>query len=386
MKILHIIPSISSKRGGPSKAVFDMVKALRSEGVDASILSTNDNSLYREEEFIVNEWFLHLDVPVLLLPCHDSKFRVIREFLFSSSLTYWLLRYIQNYDLIHVHALFSYPSTIAMLIARVHRKPYIIRTIGQLSRWSLSQSKFRKKLMLHLIERSNLSNAVAVHVTSKSEQEDVLRLNLGCPTLLLGLGVDFNEDCDKVIKKPPEDCIKFLFLSRLHPKKRLEVLITALAYMQSYYNHSNWYLYIAGDGEQDYVLKLKTLANKLGISNRIAWMGHITGHTKEDLLRSVDWYVLPSASENFAISAVEAMAAGVPVIITNSVGVADMVQEHGAGIIIGDNTNELSQALHQAMTGPPVAMKQASRRLVKQHYLWSNVARQLSAFYSRVLH
>ena len=386
MKVLHVIPSISSKRGGPSKAIFDMVKALRSEGVDASILSTIDNSMYREEKFVENEWFIHLDVPVLLLPCLDSKFRIVREFLFSSSLTYWLLSNIRNYDLIHVHAIFSYPSTIAMIIARLYKKPYIIRTIGQLSKWSLSQSKFRKKLMLTLIERSNLSNAVAIHVTSNSEQEEIFSLNLKCRVLLLGLGVEFNEDSDDIVKKTPNESVRFLFLSRLHPKKRLEVLMNALACLQSYYNQRNWYLYIAGDGEQDYVLKLKRIANELGIANRVVWMGHITGQIKENLLKSVDWYVLPSASENFAISAVEAMAAGVPVIITESVGVSDMVQKHRAGIITGSNSDELSQALYQAMNGPPLAMKRASRQLVKEHYLWSNVGKQLSAFYSKVLY
>jgi glycosyltransferase involved in cell wall biosynthesis len=292
----------------------------------------------------------------------------------------------QNYDLIHVHAIFSYPSTIAMLIARAYRKPYVIRSIGQLSKWSLSQSKLRKKIMLSMIEKSNLSKAVAVHVTSMSEQNDVLRLKLGTPVLLLGLGVDYIENCDELLKTESRSCIKFLFLSRLHPKKQLEILMRALADLKDCYKHENWSLYIAGDGEQDYVLKLKSLAAELGIANRIVWMGHITGRVKEDLLKSVDWYVLPSASENFAISAVEAMAAGVPVIITNSVGVSDMVQKHGAGIIAEANTKELSQALHQAMNGPPLAMKQASRRLVKDHYLWSSVAKELTAFYSKVLH
>ena len=386
MKILHVIPSISTKRGGPSKAVFDMVKALRSEGVDASILSTNDNSTYREEGFVVGKWFWYLDVPVLLLPCHESRFRIIREFLFSSSLTFWLLKYTQSYDLIHVHAIFSYPSTIAMLIARVYSKPYIVRSIGQLSEWSLSQSKLRKMIMLCLIERSNLSKAVAVHVTSISEQEDVLKLKLGNPILLLGLGVDFDENRDNLLETEPGHCIKFLFLSRLHPKKQLEVLMMALACLKDSYKNENWCLYIAGDGAQDYVAKLKSLAAELAIANHIVWMGHITGIIKDNLLKNVDWYVLPSASENFAISAVEAMAAGVPVIITKHVGVSDMVQKHRAGIIAEANTKQLTQALHQAMNGPPLAMKQASRKLVKDHYLWSSIARKLTAFYSEVLH
>lgn len=273
-----------------------------------------------------------------------------------------------------------------MLIARAYRKPYIIRTIGQLSEWSLSQSRIRKKIMLGMIERSNLSNAVAVHVTSMSEQEDVLRLELGSPVLLLGLGVDFNENCNKLRETEPRSCIRFLFLSRLHPKKQLEILMRAFAYLEDCYKHENWFLYIAGDGDRDYVIKLKSLAAELGINNRIEWLGHITGHVKDDLLSSVDWYVLPSASENFAISAVEAMAAGVPVIITSTVGVSDMVKKHGAGIIAEASTMKFSQALHQAMNGPPLAMKQASRRLVKDHYLWSSVAKELSAFYSKVLH
>jgi glycosyltransferase involved in cell wall biosynthesis len=385
MKVLHVIPSISSKRGGPSKAIIDMVRALRIEGVDASIISTSDNSFYSEEKWIVGHWFTYEGIPILLLPCFDCRIKVLREFLFSPSLAIWLFMYIRRYDIIHIHAIFSFPSTFAMIAARIMRVPYIIRTIGQLNIWSLNQSRFRKRLMLGLVERSNLQHSVAVHVTSKSEMEDLRRLKMDSNVLLLGLGVDlvdsFRFDHSRVLEK----VTRFVFLSRLHPKKQLEVLLQALNIVRYRYGVDAWYLLVAGDGDEEYVKKLKSLALDLGLQKNIEWMGHITGQRKDELLQNVDWYVLPSASENFGISAVEALASGVPVIITDTVGISEMVSEHGAGIVVRDKPDDLSQVLFQAMGGPSPAMKDAARSLVRENYSWKQIAKRLSDFYLHTL-
>jgi hypothetical protein len=145
LRVLHVIPSISPRRGGPSNAVIHMVKALLDEGVDASILTTSDNGCYRQLDLPTGKWFMYRDVKVLIQPCIDSNFRWIKEFLISLQLTRWLLINISQYDVVHVHALFSYPSTVTMLIARLRQVPYILRTIGQLNDWSLSQGAFKKK-------------------------------------------------------------------------------------------------------------------------------------------------------------------------------------------------------------------------------------------------
>lgn len=384
MKVLHIIPSISTKRGGPSKAILGMVKGLRDIGIEASILTTSDSCIYQDRNYPLHEWFLVESIPVLMFPTLNSRNDKIREFLFSPSYTTWLMRNIQTYDLLHIHAIFSYPSSIAMLFARLTRKPYIVRTIGQLNEWSLSQSYRSKKYMLDLVERKNLDSAVAIHVTSELEVNDLKQFGYRGEILSLGLGVDL----PVISRNERESTLErtnFIFLSRLHPKKQLELLLEAFSIIRNEAHEKTWRLTIAGDGDPAYVKYLKKQSQDLGIADYISWVGHISGIKKDEVLKEADWFVLPSASENFGISAVEAMANSVPVIITETVGIAEKVREHGAGIISSSSPLELARVLRKAMGGPSLEMKQAARSMVEKQYSWNKICTDLSDYYHQII-
>ena len=384
MKVLHVIPSISTKRGGPSKAVFGMVKGLRDMGIEASIVTTSDNYIFQDQIYPLHKWFLIESVPVIMFPALHSRNHRIREFLFSSPFTAWLIKNMQHYDLIHIHAIFSYPSSIAMLIARLTKKPYIVRTIGQLNAWSLSQSYRTKKFMLDLVERRSLNKAGAIHVTSDFELRDIEQFGFRGKILPLGLGVDLPDVSEKKgdIKAGKTN---FLFLSRLHPKKQLEVLLEAFCLINAQIGKEKWKLTIAGDGDLDYVNDLKKLSQDRELEDHIIWLGHVSGIKKDEVFKEADWFVLPSASENFGISAVEAMANCVPVIITETVGIAETVRKHGAGIISSSSPLELAKVLRKAMGGPTLEMKQAARSMVEQEYSWTKICNDLSSYYHQIV-
>jgi glycosyltransferase involved in cell wall biosynthesis len=360
-----------------------MVKALRTEGIDASILTTTDNVYFQESTYPKGEWFNHHDVPILMYSCVDLYFRQLREFLFSPGLTIWLLKHINEYDLIHVHAVFSYPSTIAMFIARLKSVPYIIRTIGQLNTWSLKQSYWKKTVMLAVVEKANIDSSIAIHVTSSSEEKDVRMLAMKTEILNLSLGVTVPNTRSRSSSLHVKKQTIFLFLSRLHPKKQLENLLEAFFIFKRKYDRDDWLLYVAGDGEPRYVEKLHRLAIELDLERKIIWMGHVTGKNKEIILAESDWFVLPSASENFGISAVEALASGVPVILTKEVGIAELVSRYSAGIISLESPEELSDILNKAIEGPTLQMKRAALLLVDEEFSWNKVIKKLIFFYSK---
>ena len=383
MKVLHIIPSVSLKRGGPSQAVVEMVKALRKEGIDASILSTEDNGMYRENIFSPG-WNYLSEVPILIQPCFDSRVHMLREYLISPRLTSWLMDNAKKYDLLHIHAIFSYPSTASMTIARFLRVPYIIRTIGQLNSWSLSQSPIKKKFMYYAIEKGNLKNAKAIHVTSSIEREDIEKLNLGTPIIQVGLGVEMPDSGIVLDRRRSNLAVtKFLYLSRLHPKKQIEMLLESLSILKYSHHRDDWALIIAGTGDLNYCEYLQKLADDLRIEPHIEWLGHVQGKEKQALFRNSDWFVLPSAGENFGISTVEAMAAGLPVIITDKVGVAENVATHQAGLLCGSTAEELSDVLKRSLHGPSLQMKRAARSLVECNYSWNQIVKELIAHYEK---
>jgi hypothetical protein len=145
MKVLHIIPAIASVRGDPSHAVLSMVKALRSQGIEAEIATTNNNGT----DFLdvpLNQRVDYQGVPIWFFPQFSPSSKKLnmtvgadKAFIFSPGLTKWLWHNIRNYDLIETHYLFSYASTCGGLIARWYKIPYIVRTIGQLAPWALAQ-------------------------------------------------------------------------------------------------------------------------------------------------------------------------------------------------------------------------------------------------------
>jgi len=168
LKVLHVIPSVASCRGGPSKAVIDMVSSLRKQEVDSEIATTNDNGRITLD-ISLNSLIVYQGVPVRFFARFSPPIHAVREFAYSISFSNWLSKNIDNYDVIHIHAIFSYCSTYAMSLARKKRIPYVVRPIGQLQKWSLAQSQTRKKWYLKYIERSNIESASMVQYTDDSE-------------------------------------------------------------------------------------------------------------------------------------------------------------------------------------------------------------------------
>ena len=385
MRVLHLIPSISPLRGGPSQAVLSMVAALRQQGMDASILTTNDHGPGVQTTMPLGRWHeqqaLGQAVPVLAFGRWSPPQRAVREFAMAPGFNRWLGRHARDYQLVHVHALFSCTTSLAMAQLRCQGVPYLLRTIGQLNTWSLGQSAGRKQLFLKLVDRANLEGAAALHFTSEAERQEAAALGLSTPSFVLPLGV---EPQASRAERSSSVAVTFLFLSRLHPKKQLEVLLEALALLRANCPTASWRLQVAGHGEPEYVLQLQAMAQRLGIADRCHWLGFVTGAPKQELLASADWFVLPSASENFGIAAAEALAAGTPVILSPGVAVAEAVQRAGAGLVVEATLEPLAAALKRALEPPATAMVSAARNVAANVYGWGAIATELDTCYQGI--
>jgi glycosyltransferase involved in cell wall biosynthesis len=389
LKVLHIIPSVATVRGGPSQAVIEMVSALRSQGVDAEIATTNDNGkdlldvpLYE----LTDQLAEYGHVPIRFFPRFSPNINTVREFAFSRSLTNWLWQHVTEYDLVHVHAIFSYASTIAMAIARIQKVPYINRPLGQLCKWSLQQSKLRKQIYLNVIERSNLLHSQAIHFTAQQEQEEFNLLKLNIPSFVLPHGVkvpelisDAQERVRKLLQIPDRSPI-ILFLSRIHPKKGLEYLIDALGRLKDY----NFAFVIAGSGESNYVSQMQDLLVTHGIRDRTYLVGFVEGETKNLYLQGADLFALTSHSENFGIAAIESLSSGTPVLITDGVAIAPMVQEQAIGYVTKLEIKAIASTIQDFFEHPYIATQKGdrARQYIAEHYAWTKIAQKLITMYT----
>ncbi|MEY2859188.1 MAG: hypothetical protein RLZZ74_3501 [Cyanobacteriota bacterium] len=384
MKVLHVIPSLSPALGGPTQVALKIVRAIREQGIDAQIVTTNHDYL-GGLDVPLNQLTEYEGVPVWFLPI-DYAFK---EYIFSSLLTTWLWQHVRNYDLLDNHYLFSYAPTCAAAIARHQKIPYTVRTQGQLTPWALKQSPLKKQLYTSLIERRNLSQAAAIHCTTPQEAEDLRNFGIKTPAITLPLGVpqptqisNANLELHQRYQIPREHLI-ILFLSRLHPKKRPDLLINAFQPVAN--QNANSHLIMAGSGEPNYLEYLQQLVTQNNLSDRVTFTGFMTGNSKNILLQGSDIFALPSYSENFGIAVAEALAVGLPVIVTPGVQIATDIATVKAGIIINDLA-ELTSAMIQLLESSNMRsqLSQNAMELARDKYNWERIALRLIDAYGEI--
>ncbi len=387
MKILHVIPAVAPRYGGPSQAVIEMCLALQKAGIAVELCTTDADGDGRLA--------VELDKPTLYRGVQTYFFRRDRSeaFKFSRSLAQWLDGNVARYDLVHIHAVFSHATYAAARACRLHRIPYIVRPLGTLEPWSMQQKRPRKMLAWHLLFRSILHKAAAIHYTTLQERElteQSLNLSKG---ITIPNGVDealLAVDPNGKFRKQygiPADAIVVLCLSRLHPKKGIDSLLRAFLELQKLGELASVHLVIAGDGEPDYVDQLRGMARGTNDESCVHWTGWLEGESKVAALAEADLFVLNSFQENFGIGAVEAMACGTPVLLHRQVGLAPDVAEYGAGWIVDLQRDGLRDGLLEATTDATETQRRGAnaRRLVADRFTWSRVSIQLRSLYETLL-
>ncbi|NEO87814.1 MAG: glycosyltransferase [Spirulina sp. SIO3F2] len=389
MRVLHVIPSLSPQRGGPTAVALNLVRELNQLGITAEICTTNDDGP-DVLDVPLGDRINYLGAPVYFFPRLTLPIGRDRAFLFSPALGRWLWQQIPTYDVLDTHYLFAFGSTATAMIARRRHVPYTMRTMGQLAPWALAQSQTKKRLYSWLRERKNLNRAAVVHCTTEGEAADVRRFGITAPTRVLPLGVYPGAPIDDASARL-RDCYQLaadvpiiLYLGRLHYKKRPDFLLEVLAGLKE----TPFHLLFAGTAhEPDYLEHLQSLVADWGLGDRVTFMGLVTGADKELVLQGSDLFVLPSFAENFAIAVAEAMAAGLPVVITPEVQLAPTVAAAEAGLVQAAELEVWQGAIAQLLHSPELrkTLGQNGRRLALEVFDWGAIARQLVAVYREAI-
>jgi poly(glycerol-phosphate) alpha-glucosyltransferase len=309
---------------------------------------------------------------------------------FSFSFARAMRANVQAFDVVHAHAVWNFCTYWAMRTAYEARVPYVVAPQGSFEPWALAQSAMKKRLVGPLTEIPLFNRAAALQALTETEAAQFRRFGLTAPAVVVPNGVDLA----KFDRKAPPLAVQLglapgaatlLFMSRLHPKKGLDVLLRAFAQVSAALPALT--LVIAGnDAGTGYAGELTRLAGTLGIGDRCRFAGEVRGEAKLDMLAGADAFVLPSHSEGLPVAAIEAMAAALPVILTPGCNLPE-VASAGAGLIVEPVPEMLARAIGDLFANRDAAraMGDNGRRLVAGKFTWRRIGAETLGIYRNLL-
>ncbi|MCF8478536.1 MAG: glycosyltransferase [Pseudolabrys sp.] len=382
MKILHVLPVYwpAVRYGGPVFAVHGLCRALAARGHDVAVMTTNVDGPGVSE--------VPLDRPLwrdgVKIDYFASPF--LRRVFWAPSLARALRAELAAFDLVHLHTIYQWPVWVAARQARALRVPYVISPRGMLVKELIRRrNRLVKTLWLELVGRRSLAHAAAIQATSDVEAAELARFGWTLPPVVtIPNGVDDPEPVPALQAVAPDVLAAtaggpaVLYVGRLSWKKGLERLLQAFARTPS------GTLVIAGTDDEGLAARLSVLAAELRIGARVRIVPRtVSGVDKEHLFAAARLFVLPSYSENFGNTVLEAMRRGVAVVPVPEVGAAAIVQRAQAGIVTAGDPEPLSIAMARLWGDPALAraMGASGARYVGERYGWPRIAERMERFY-----
>ncbi|MEP7087178.1 MAG: glycosyltransferase [Gemmatimonadota bacterium] len=369
MKVLHVAPYISRAYGGPTYSLAAYARASIAAGIKVAIAAPRPPS---------GDRWLAGELPEAAL--HAFLGYGKGAFVASPALHRWLAANGRDFDVVHVHGLLNPVSSLAARACARHGWPFVIRPFGTLSRYTFAHRRGAlKKAYSERIDRPNLRRASALHFTTTGERDESAWQGIDWGTRAFVIPPPWVTPKTVAPRTIRTARRTVLFLSRLHPVKNVELLLAAwpLVRMQ----HPDARLLIAGDGDRDYVRSLRAKASLLGDS--VTFLGFVEGVEKAKLLGEADLFVLPSFHENFGIAVLEALAFGLPVVVTSEVQLSGFVAEHSLGVIAERSAEAFASAVVETLENDvlTVRCREHGPEVTASYFSVDIVGRQLLDMY-----
>jgi glycosyltransferase involved in cell wall biosynthesis len=381
LRILQVVPAYypAVRYGGPIRSVHALCAALVRRGHQVSVYTTNVDGEADSD--------VPLGTPVDMegVLVHYFPVPALRRLFWSPALSRQLRRNVAEFDLVHVHSIFLWPTYVAARAAHRAGVPYLMAPRGMLMADAIRRkSHFIKSAWIKLIERRSLAQAARVHVTAEIEGDEARATGFKLPEIVcVPNGVSWPSTHVSKAAGPFADIPKpyALFLSRINRKKGLDRLIRAWKWVPQLR------LIIAGNDDEAYLPYLEALTQSEGVADRVQFIGPVNDEHKWALYENAEMFVLPSYTENFGNVVAEAMAMACPVVITPEVGLAKLVSEAGAGVVTPGEPCVLARAITQLHQNELQRKRMGTlgRQAAIEHLSWEGVAAKMEAVYSRML-
>lgn len=375
MKVLHVTPSFypALTYGGPTLSVYQLCLGLARNGCDVQVLTTDANGPDAVLDVDRNH-DVQMANGLWVRYCHR-----IMDVSISPTLLRLVASRIRWADVVHLMAVYSFPTIPTLLACKLMGKPVVWSPRGMLQRWE-GTSRVKSKAVWEMVCRFSSPRHLVLHVTSEEEAKESAARLPGVRLAVIPNGVEIPE---VVGANNGHSGLHLVYLGRLDPKKGLENLLAAFKSLNGNLGGSST-LTIAGAGEAQYTESLRNQINSFQLSNRVKMAGALTGTAKRNLFETADLVVIPSHTENFGMVVAEALAHGVPVIASKGTP-WKRVEEIGCGLWVDNSPASLASAINQISQMPLREMGQRGREWMQREFSWDLVAKQMVDLYQSTL-
>ncbi|WP_251929734.1 glycosyltransferase [Salinibacter ruber] len=376
MTVLHVMPNVSRAFGGPTESLIGYAQAARMQDLDVHVaapsVSADDEAWLREQ-----------------LP--EAKFNFFRSagqhaYVVAPGLWRWLWRQADRFDAVHVHGLFNPVSSLSARIGIARGVPTVMRPFGTLSRYTFTRRSTLKQLYFALLDRPVLRRAAAVHFTTEAERDEADRLSIDLDGRSAVVPPPWRGETTTADMEEKADRPTVLYMSRLHPKKNVQGLLRAWAQVVA--DRPDAQLWVAGDGGDDYVQRLQNTVAEHGLGDSVSFLGFVSGDEKQRVLREAWAFALPSHQENFGVAVLEALATGLPVVISGEVQLRSFVEENDLGRVVDrSDPSAIAKGLLEVLSNEATRRRVAEEGpvAVRDSFSIERVGEQLRAMYTDVI-